>query len=82
MVKEDLDAMIVAALDEVAWLLNIRGQDVPNSPLVKGYFYLSMSQVVFFVHLDKILREPQVLDHLNNKPNCTGHNRDKDLCVE
>lgn len=31
------DAVIVAALDSVAWLLNIRGSDVPCTPVVLAY---------------------------------------------
>ena len=30
-------AMIVTALDEIAWLFNIRGEAIPYSPVVRAY---------------------------------------------
>lgn len=35
--KEGAHALVVNVLDEVAWLLNVRGADVPNCPLVTSY---------------------------------------------
>ena len=35
------DAMVVTALDEVAWLLNIRGRDLPYAPLLKAFVIIS-----------------------------------------
>lgn len=31
------DAFVAGALDEVCWLLNLRGEDVPNCPVLQGY---------------------------------------------
>lgn len=39
------DAMVVTALDEVAWLLNIRGRDLPYAPLLKAFVVVSMREV-------------------------------------
>ena len=50
----DIDAMVITALDEVAWFLNIRGADVPNEPVVLGYIYISADQLVFFADLAKV----------------------------
>jgi Xaa-Pro aminopeptidase len=49
-VREELravgaDAMVVTALDEVAWLLNIRGRDLPYSPLLKAFVVVSNREV-------------------------------------
>lgn len=49
-VREELrqvgaDAMVVTALDEVAWLLNIRGRDLPYAPLLKAFVVISMREV-------------------------------------
>jgi Xaa-Pro aminopeptidase len=35
--KAGADACILTAPDSICWLLNIRGRDVPNTPLVLGY---------------------------------------------
>jgi Xaa-Pro aminopeptidase len=37
MEKESADILVAAMLDEVAWLLNVRGDDVPNCPLAVSY---------------------------------------------
>ncbi|CAH2105417.1 unnamed protein product [Euphydryas editha] len=39
------DAMVVTALDEVAWLLNIRGKDNPYAPLLKAFVIISTKDV-------------------------------------
>lgn len=49
-VREELramgaDAMVVTALDEVAWLLNIRGRDLPYAPLLKAFVVVSAREV-------------------------------------
>jgi hypothetical protein len=33
-----LEAKVVTALNEVAWLLNIRGYDIPNNPMVHACY--------------------------------------------
>ncbi len=35
--QESLDAVVVSALDSVAWVLNIRGQDVERTPVALSY---------------------------------------------
>ncbi|GBP63532.1 Xaa-Pro aminopeptidase 1 [Eumeta japonica] len=34
---EGADAMVVSALDEVAWLLGLRGRDLPHAPLFRAF---------------------------------------------
>lgn len=38
--KEGADVLVAGTLDEVAWLLNVRGDDVPNCPLATAYAVL------------------------------------------
>ncbi|THH39387.1 aminopeptidase P family protein [Neolewinella litorea] len=38
MQEQDLDYYLVSALDELAWLLNLRGTDIDFNPLMVGYF--------------------------------------------
>ena len=52
--KNDVDALVVTALDEVAWLLNIRGHDVPNHPVLLGYMYISADKLYLFAETFKI----------------------------
>ncbi len=59
----DVKAIVLTSLDSIAWLLNIRGNDVDLSPLVLGYLILkNTGKAEFFVDEDKI--SDQVRDHL------------------
>lgn len=48
------DAMIVSALDEIVWLLNIRGADVEYNPVVISYLVLEKERVTLFVLPEKV----------------------------
>ena len=43
--KLNVDALVITALDEVAWLLNIRGLDVPNEPVFTKWVCSTNKQV-------------------------------------
>ena len=47
-------ALIVSALDEIAWLLNIRGNDVEYNPVVISYVVLEADKCTLFVNPEKI----------------------------
>ena len=48
------DAMLVSALDEIAWLLNLRGEDVHCNPVFVAYCLVNLSEVTLFVNKNKI----------------------------
>ncbi|KAG8262233.1 Xaa-Pro aminopeptidase 2, partial [Homalodisca vitripennis] len=48
------DAMVVTSLDEIAWLLNIRGRDIPFSPVLRAYVVLTKSQISMYVPPNKL----------------------------
>ena len=52
--KKKADAMIVSALDEIAWLLNIRGCDIEYNPLVISYVVLEQDRCTLFVLSEKV----------------------------
>lgn len=49
MAARGCDAMLVTALDEIAWLLNVRGSDIEYNPLVISYLLVSCDSVCWFV---------------------------------
>ena len=51
MAESKISAYLVAALDGIAWLLNIRGHDVGNTPVV--YSYALITEKDAFVFIDK-----------------------------
>ncbi|KAJ1032748.1 hypothetical protein NDA16_000769 [Ustilago loliicola] len=76
-VKKDLEskpkgsAYFVSALDEVAWLLNLRGASIPCHPVFPAYIVVSADQSVLFIRrellpeggeADKYVREALKMD--------------------
>ncbi len=60
------DALVLTAPDSIAWLLNIRGNDVPCSPLPLGFAILEGSgAVALFIDPRKLL--PGVVQALGNQ---------------
>lgn len=57
------DAMLLTALDEIAWTLNLRGNDVEYNPVFVSYLLLSDRQNVLFVNPAKVSDE--VREHLS-----------------
>ncbi|MDC1105911.1 aminopeptidase P family protein [Prolixibacteraceae bacterium] len=47
-----LDHYIVAALDEIAWLLNLRGSDISYNPVFYSFVLVSEEQIRLFVGQD------------------------------
>jgi Xaa-Pro aminopeptidase len=43
------DAALLTALDEIAWLLNVRGSDIEYNPLVISYLLVTLDNVEWFV---------------------------------
>ncbi|XP_039040416.1 aminopeptidase P2-like [Hibiscus syriacus] len=57
-------AIVISMLDEVAWLLNLRGSDVPHSPVMYAYLIVEAEGAKLFVNESKLT--PEVMDHLKN----------------
>ncbi len=47
--NKSYDAVLLTALDEIAWMLNVRGQDVAYNPVVMSYLFVSQDNVLWFV---------------------------------
>jgi Xaa-Pro aminopeptidase len=54
MAAANCDAHVVAALDEVAWLANLRGGDVPFNPVFIAYALVEAHRATLFLHLDAV----------------------------
>lgn len=44
------DVFVLTSLDDIVWLLNIRGGDVPCNPVVLSYLAMSQEEVILFVN--------------------------------
>lgn len=47
------DALIISALDEIAWVLNIRSNDVTDNPVATAHLYLGNEERLLFFDLRK-----------------------------
>lgn len=54
MTEKHADAMVISALDEIAWLLNIRGCDVEFNPVVISYVVLRQDSCTLFICPEKV----------------------------
>ena len=61
--KEEIDAAILTAPDSIAWLLNIRGGDVPFSPLALAFAIINSDNSVD-VFVDKVKVSQKIKEHL------------------
>ena len=52
--KQRLYGTVVNMLDEVAWLFNLRGTDVPYNPVFFAYAIVTMDEVLLFVDSAKL----------------------------
>ncbi|KAK0094937.1 hypothetical protein PV326_009585 [Microctonus aethiopoides] len=55
-----VDALVITALDEIAWLLNIRGWDLPNTPVLKSYTVITQGSIYLYGDRQKILRSVNI----------------------
>ncbi len=54
MKTQGADGHIIAALDDIAWLLNIRGLDSDFTPFAISYLYLNQTKVYLFIQVEKV----------------------------
>ena len=59
------DGMLMAALDDIAWTLNLRGTDVHCSPVFVSYLLISTTNVTLYVNKAKL--SPEVVDYLKSE---------------
>ena len=56
MKKEGAGAHILTTLDDIVWLLNIRGNDVECNPVVLSYLFISEDSVILYLN-EKVVNE-------------------------
>jgi Xaa-Pro aminopeptidase len=64
LLEKHSEGIFFTLLDEIAWVLNIRGRDISFNPLVISYLWCDRDRVIWFVSPDKV---PQSLAEELNK---------------
>ncbi len=57
------DGMLMSALDDIAWTLNLRGSDVHCNPVFVSYLLISSKDVT--IYINKVKLKPDVLAYLS-----------------
>ena len=57
------DSMLVTGLDEIAWLMNLRGSDVKFNPVVLAFAFIAPNDYNIFIDREKLT--PEVEQHLH-----------------
>ena len=55
--KKGAYALFLSALDEIAWTLNLRGNDVHCNPVVVSYLLTTQDDVIYFISPEKVTKE-------------------------
>ena len=70
--KMKVDAMVVTALDEVAWLFNMRGNDIPYTPVFRAYAVVDEKKAILYLPPEK--QALHVKKHLRSQVS-DGHSK-------
>lgn len=57
MSARSISHFVLSSLDDIAWLLNIRGNDVKNNPVTISYVLLSMDETILFIDSKKLTND-------------------------
>lgn len=52
--KQDAHAIVMSSLDEIAWLFNLRGSDVPFNPIFFAYAIVTVTSSTLFIEDNKL----------------------------
>lgn len=64
--KTGADVFVVSALDDIAWLFNLRGRDVDYNPVVIAYALISADGVALYLSAEKLTDETRKYLDLEN----------------
>lgn len=62
MLLHGMDRVLLSSLDEIAWMLNVRGCDIEYNPLVISYLLVSQDYVKWFVRKSMADMDPDTED--------------------
>ncbi len=52
--EKQAEVHLISALDEIAWLFNLRGQDVLHTPVVYAFAWISQSETRLYLEAEKL----------------------------
>ncbi len=64
MKREDQEVLFITSLDEIAWTLNLRGDDVKCNPVFMAFMVITKEHCILFAQ--KTAFDPEILEELKN----------------
>lgn len=52
--NKNIAGHFISSLDDIAWVLNARGQDVEYNPVFLSHFYINSEQAILFIDAEKV----------------------------
>lgn len=52
--NKNIAGHFISSLDDIAWVLNARGQDVEYNPVFLSHLYINAEQAIFFIDAEKV----------------------------
>lgn len=89
--KQEAGAMVVCRLDSVAWLLNLRANDLDNTPFALAYCFVTPDDAILFINTARLPAEAvealgrqgvRVTDYDHLLGALTGYHHDQTLLVD
>ncbi|WLF77451.1 hypothetical protein PVL30_001169 [Lodderomyces elongisporus] len=53
-IKDNIKGYVVTSLDEIAWLLNLRGSDIPYNPVFYSFVIITADELKLFIGQDRL----------------------------
>lgn len=60
MLFQNVSALVVTALDEIAWLFNIRGYDLPDTNVLRAYAIIEFGKIRLYAPKHKLSRSTEI----------------------
>ncbi|MDE7321661.1 MAG: aminopeptidase P family protein [Lachnospiraceae bacterium] len=60
MAEEDAEHLLIAKLDDIMWLYNIRANDVAHNPVALSYTFISKEEAVLFIQPEALTEEAKM----------------------
>lgn len=64
--EQGVDMCVISSLDDIAWLLNLRGNDIPGNPVFLSYMIITQNFIKLYVDKEKLNNELQSYLQNNN----------------
>lgn len=69
MENANVDLYLISALDEVAWVTNLRSSDIPHTPVFRSYMLITKDNVTLYIPSPCIRLNESLIEELTDGNN-------------